>query len=212
MTTEVNDTERQVPSLATSCYSPEPFASHISRMINYPWPAGTTQADCNEDANQIMRVIIEVVDLYVAGDEPAAVALVAEKLPTLPVEWSPLAYFRAVAIQMAFPIWEQYTEEQQQRGDRYAARYVRERLTRWLRPRHAHSAGTPEPEKFEYSKLPQAARWAYMDEVTAKHDYRRWLTQMQAYLATHTDEDFDPAQLRTISARWQDYKLPQAFF
>lgn len=50
------------------------------------------------------------------------------------------------------------------------------------------------------------------EEALKQTECRRWLTQVQAYLVTHPDDEFQPAQLRAITGRWSDLKLEQAFF
>lgn len=207
MTTTVNE-----PELASSRYVPEGFTAHINSTIHWPWPEGTTQPDVRAAEEEIMRTVIEVAELFTTDQRDAAAALVAEKLPTLPAEWSPLLYFEAVARQMALPVWEEYTETQKCRAYQYAAKYVRARLLEWLRPARAHAVGAPEDEKFLWRDQPKAVYWAYLAELVHKTEYRRRLTQMQAYLATHPDDEVQPAQLRAITGRWGDYKQAQAFF
>jgi len=207
------DTEaRPAPTLATSQYAPEGYTASVNSMLNHPWPKDAGPTAVRESEHEIMRTVIAVADLYVSGAAEGAAELVAEKLPALPAEWSPLRYFESVAEQMALPIWERYTERQRARGYEYAARYVRARLREWLRPPLQHSGAGEEPEKFVFRDLPRAAQHAFTEQAMAKTEYRRWLAQVQAYMATHPDDEFRPAELREITARWQDWKLPQAFF
>jgi hypothetical protein len=208
MTTEVSEK----PNLAASRYVPEGYTATINTMLNYPWPEGTTNADIRAAEHALMRIVIEVAEKAAAGELDDAWQLVAEKLPGLPEEWSPLAYFEASAQQMAIPVWDEYTEEQRRRGHQYAARYAMARLAEWLRLAHKHNPGAEDGERFVLSEQTRAARWAFTEQFAAKTEYRRRLAQMQAYLATHTDEEFVPGQMRAIAARWSDFNSEQAFF
>lgn len=196
-------------------YCPEAYASHLIRITRWPWPEGTTPAQSRAAEHDLMRVLIEVADAYVGGDTLDVGRLVAQKLPDIPVELSPLRYFRAVARQMATPLWEQYTAEQRKRGYEYAALYVRGRMAAWLQPRHRHSAEEieeiEEPE-FTWSDMPREARVQYTEQFAAKTTYRRWLTMVQAYLATHPGDEVVPAELRTVMGRWVEPDQVQAFF
>jgi len=203
---------RPGPSLETSHYVPEGYTATINSMLDYPWPKDAGPGFSRESERAMARIVIAVADLYVAGEYAGAAGLVAEKLSALPAEWSPVRYFQVVAEAMALPVWERYTQQQRQRGYEYAARYVRARLYEWLRPSHRHSADGKEPEKFVLGDLSRVARIAFTEQVVAKTDYRRWLAQVQAYAATHPDDEFVPAELRQIMNRWRDRKLPQAFF
>jgi hypothetical protein len=197
------------PAPATSRYTPECYAAHLNSLLNYPWPEGSTP---RETEHALMRVLIEVADAYVAGEALTAARLVAQKLPELPVELSPMRYFRTVAEQMAIPMWGEYTAEQRQRGYQYAARYVKRRLEEWLAPKHRHSLGAEPQEPFKLGDLSRSARCAYMDLFYKMTEYRRALTMMRAYLATHPDGEVQPAQLRAITERWADFQLEQGFF
>lgn len=197
---------------ASARYAPEGYTATINRLLNYPWPDGVTSEDIREAEHAIMRIVIEVAEQYRTGEVDAAQRLVAEKLPSLPGEWSPLLYFEASAQQMAIPVWGEYTDEQRQRGYRYAAHYVMARLAEWLRPAHRHSAAGEPEEKFTLTGQPREVQRAFTELFAAKIEYRRCLTQMQAFMATHPDDEFEPALLRAITQRWSDYKLEQAFF
>jgi hypothetical protein len=197
------------PTAATSHYTPEGYAAHLNSLLNHPWPEGATP---RETEHELMRVLIEVADAYIAGEALTAARLVAQKLPGLPVELSPMRYFRTAAEQMAVPVWGEYTAEQRQRGYQYAARYVRTRLTEWLRPPHRHSPAAEPEEPFNLRDLPYPARRAHMDLFHRMTWYRRTLTMMQAYLATHPGGEVQPAQLRAITERWTDFRSEQGFF
>lgn len=192
-------------------YVPEGYTATLNSMTHWPWPDGTTQEQVRESEHTIMRAVIEVAEAYGRGDALEAQRLVALKLPDVPADWSPLRYFRRVAQEMAVPVWEQYTAQQRQRGYEYAARYVRRKLIEWLEPRGRKHA-TAEELAFKWTDAPEVARRKNLDQAMVLSEYRRWLTMLMAYLATHPDDEVVPAQMRAIKDRWTDFRSPQAFF
>ena len=81
-------TEEQAP--VSSRYCPEGYTAQINTLMNAPWPEGTTEQDCRASEHLIMAAVIDIAKKYQAGDWLAAEQLVADTLPNLPAEWSPL--------------------------------------------------------------------------------------------------------------------------
>lgn len=196
----------------TSGYCPEGYAAHLNHLLNCPRLEGSTQADVRASEREVIGALIDVAVAYATVNPSRAEELVAELLPPMPAELSPLRFFEAVAEQMALPVWDQYTAVQRERGFQYAARYVSHKLNQRLAPRSRVSGTGEVREKFELTAMTRAQQWAYTEVFMAKTEYRRWLTQVQAYMATHPDGEVVPAQLRAIMDRWEDFRSEQAFF